>query len=228
MNGTFTLKSAFSVKFPLLEPKHSLAASILTGILSVLILIWLPLQLPGVLYCGSALLLLCLFAYLLFAGEWSSAEIRYVILVFAVGTGVLVVAERNPAMMGSFSMGEGLGPFLGSVGLLCGLLYALPTMFSFPLTARLTDNIYLRSLIGGIMVTVPAILISYNSNLLNFFTWFELVPSSTGFIVWFVVSFFLHFAGHQLQVKLENPIALTLYIVWIGTQVVITILRFAS
>lgn len=216
------------MKFPLLQPKHSPAASILTGLLSVLILIWLPLQLPGVLYCGSALLLLCLFAYLLFAGEWSPAEIRYVILVVAVGTGILVIAQNNPAMLGSFSMDEGLGPFLGPVGLLCGLLVALPTLFSFPLTARLTSNIYLRSLIGGILVTVPTILISYNSEVLHFFTWFELVPSYSGFIVWFVVSFFLHFAGHQLQVQLGNPMALPLYIVWVGVQVVITILRFTS
>jgi len=222
------VKSVFKVKFPVLQPKYSLAASIISGILALSGIVWLQLNLPGCRYAGSALIAVGLITYLLFAGEWSPAEIRYVILVFAVGTGILAIAERNPAMFGSFSMGPGLGPFLGSVGLLCGLLVALPVLFSFPLTARLTDNIYLRSLFGGIMVTVPAILISYNGELLQFFTWFDFVPSASGFIIWFVIAFFLHFAGNQFQVKVENPMALPLYITWLTAQVVITVLRFAS
>ncbi len=184
--------------------------------------------LPGWMYSGSALLLTTLIAYLLFAGPWSPAQIRFVILVFAVGTGILVIGERNPAMFGSFSMGDGLGPFFGSVGMLCGLLVALPTLFTYPIAGNLTENIYLRSLIGAVLVTVPAILISYNGEMLSFFTWFEIFPAFTGFIIWFAISFFLQFAGFQLQVTLDNPMALPLYIIWIGAQLVMTIIRFAS
>jgi multidrug transporter EmrE-like cation transporter len=222
------MKSPNKVKFPLLQSKHALIASIITGVIVVLCLVAIQLNLSISLYAGSGILVTCLMSYLLFAEEWSPAEIRYVILVFAVGTGVLTIAERNPMLLGSFSMGPGLGPFLGSLGLLCGLLVALPVLFTFPLTSRISDNIYLRSLIGALLVTVPAILISYNGEALAFFTWFDFVPSATGFIAWFVTAFFLHFAGQQFQVKAENPMALPLYIVWISAQVILTVLRFAS
>lgn len=216
------------MKFPILSPKYSLLAAIISGVLAVVVIVWLRLLLPGWMYSGSVLLLTSLIGYLLFAGPWSPSQIRFVILVFAVGTGILVIGERNPAMFGSFSMGDGLGPFFGSVGMLCGLLVALPTLFAYQVVGGLTENIYLRSLIGAVLVTVPAILISYNGEMLSFFSWFEIFPAFSGFIIWFAISFFLQFAGQQLQVKMENPMALPLYIIWIGAQVVITILRFAS
>lgn len=201
--------------------------TVLVGASVVLAILWSYFLFSGYTYAGLALLLIHAITYILFSEKWSPAEIRFVLLSVAVGSGLLIVAQNHAGLLGQFTMGIGLGPSMGSLRLFCGLLLALPVVCTIPIAAKMTENLYLRSLIGAVLVTVPCIFASYNGSMLNYFEWFELYPAVSGFGVWFALAFFLHFAGHQFEVKLENAMALRLYILWIGSQLLFTILRVA-
>lgn len=214
------------MKFPILDQRKLVSGNIIAGILTIAA-IFLELY-SGVFSSISnpAYLLLLLLLFGLFAEKPEGLELRYVILLFVVGTGLFVVAERTGKPLGEISFGDALGPRLGQVPVLSGLLWLIPVVFSFSLTRKTTENIYLRALLGAVLVTVPAIFLSFNAPYLDFIHWENILPTAGSFLVWFIGGFLLHFAGIQMQVKLENPMAMTLYLCWISFQAILFLVPF--
>lgn len=175
---------------------------------------------------NPAYLLALLVIFGLYSDRLSGMEMRYMVLLFVVGTGLFVIGERTDKPFGEISFGDALGPRLGQVPLLAGLLWLLPVVFSFPLTAKWSENIYLRALLGALLVTIPAVALSFNAPYLDFIHWENLRPTLGSFLTWFVGGFLLHFAGMQMQVKLENPIAMSLYVGWISFQIILFLVPF--
>lgn len=180
---------------------------------------------PGWMYAGTGELLVLLAIYALSSTHWSGMTVRFGILTYAVSTGLIVVARTHASLMGDFTYGNGLGPFAGNVGLLLGLPWFLMVMLSFPVAIRYSENIYLRSLIGAILILVPAIFFFYNCEALDFIYWTEIFPPVKAFITWFVAGFFLHFAANQMQVKSDNSLAVPLYVTWLAFNICLLVGR---
>ena len=157
----------------------------------------------------------------LFASVSHPNQLRFGILVYALSTGVLVIAKSHPALMGEFEFQPSLGPFANNVGLLCGLPWFLVIMLSFPLAARLSEKIYLRALLGGILVAVPSYFIMANGEMLNFFYWPSGAIPVQAYILWFGTGFLSHFAGHLLQVRSDNAAGAGLYANWVVYLIVL-------
>lgn len=215
------------MKFPVLGQKQVIAASIITAILAVACLVVNVLFLPGWMYMGTAVLALLSVVYALFAVNWSPMAIRFGILIFVVCVGIQIIARKNPGLMGEFEFGQALGPVVNNIALLCGLPWFLMVMFSLPIAQRLTPNIYLRAILGAVLVFLPTIFFLYNADRLDILYWEELVPSMGAFITWFAAGFMLHFTGNQMQVKSENPMAIPLYVTWLAFNLLLFGIRLA-
>jgi hypothetical protein len=209
------------MKAPLLGQKYFLPAVVITALLTLTCILIHVLQLPGWLYMGTAELLLLIVVFALFASHFTPMNIRFNILVYVVGTGIFVIARTHPVLMGKFSFYDGLGPFAGNVGLLLGLPWLISVLFTYPIATRYSENMYARSLFGAVLITVPAYFFLFDADQLMFLYWTELNPSYAALITWFVAGFFFHFAGNQMQVRIENRMAIPLYCMWLGFHLVI-------
>jgi hypothetical protein len=181
--------------------------------------------LPGWMFAGSAVLLVLTIIYALYSRHWSGMTVRFGILTYAVASGIWVVARTHPSFMGDFTYGNAPGPFMGTVGLLVGLPWFLTVLFSIPLANRMSSNLYLRSLIGAALFLVPSLFFFYNCASLDFIYWTEVFPPMRAFILCFVAGFFFHFAASQMQVASENTMAVPLYVVWLGFNILLLCAR---
>ena len=221
----FQSETKIQVKFPVLSASQVFAGRILSVLFTLACFVVFIFFLPGYSFIGSILMAGLLVIYALYSDRLTGMEIRFSILVFAIGLGIFVVAEKSARLFGEFSFGFGLGPRMGETPVLSGLLWLVPVLFSFSWTAKLTANIYLRSAIGAVLVTVPTIFFSYNAPLLDFMHWGDMRPPASSFLTWFLTGFFMHFAGHQMQAKMENPLAIMLYAAWLLFHVALFAVR---
>lgn len=213
------------MKAPVLGKKYVIPAVITTAVLSAACIFINAWMLPGWSFSGTAELLVIALACTLFSDNWSPATVRFGIMVYAVTTGLLAVAKNHPALLGDFSFGIALGPYANSVGALIALPWYITIILSYAIATSLTENIYLRSLLGAVFGIVPAIFMMYNSEALDFYYWTALVPPIKAFVVWFMAIFILHFAGNQLEIRSANPIAKPLYIIWFGFHFLLFFIR---
>lgn len=213
------------MKTPVLNEKRLIPAVAGMVLISVVGLVLQALLLPGWMYVGTIELLILAIIYGAFAVNFSPIMVRYGILCYVLGTGLMVVAQRSTGIMGEFSFGSALGPFMGSVGLFLGLTWFVPVMLSYAVAERFSENIYVGSLIGGLLVMVPGIFLLHNAASLDFFYWADEHSVIKPIIVWFVVGFFLHFAGRQMQVRSSNPAALPLYITWFAFNLALFVIN---
>ena len=142
-------------------------------------------------------------------------------------TGLQVVGQRYPALLGEFHFGIALGPYANNVGLLIGLPWFLSIMLSAQLSRQLVKNIYLGALIGTVLAMGASLFMIYNGDALQFFYWVDVVPPARTFIIWSAATFILLFAGAQMQVEFTNPAGKALYVTWFGFHFVLFCLRFA-
>jgi len=148
-------------------------------------------------------------------------EIRYMILVFAVSTGLFVVAQKTGKPLGEISLGNALGPRLGEVPVLSGLLWLLPVLFTFSYTEKFSSSIYVRALLGGLFVLTASIFLCANAPFLDFIVWESGRPEFLSYFTWFFGGFLFHFAGLQMQVQMKCSITLPLFLIWLFSHVVL-------
>lgn len=214
------------MRVPFLGQKFAIPAIISTAALSAGCLVINAWNLPGWSYAGTVEILVLAATGALFGANWSPITVRYGILVYTVITGLLAVAKNHPAIFGDFSFGNALGPFANNVGLLMAFPWFLAIIFSYPLAAQLSNNIYLRSLLGAAIAMVPSIFLLYNSSSLDFYYWTDIIPPLRVYVVFFIAFFILHFAGAQMQIRLSNPLLKPFYVMWFGFNFLLFLVRF--
>lgn len=216
------------MKLPLIKQEHCTAGWIASIVVAGLCLAWNNSALQGAQFATGVFLLAMVALFGLFSGESTKGTVQAGILVFAVGTGILLMCARFHKLIGGITFGTSLVPVNNDLGILSGLLWFIPVFTSLRLAAKISDNIYLRALMGGLFVLVPSIFMMLTSESLNLFFWRQEVMTLKAIALWFVVGFFFHFAAGQLEVRHGNPIATRLYFTWFGffaVQLGIVLLR---
>jgi hypothetical protein len=205
------------VKQPLLNEKHCTAAFIAAIVLGVACLAaqWL-FALPGAEYATAVFLLGITVLLVLFAGESTRATTQMVVMTFVVGTGIVLMAKRYEGLMNGITFGPSLLPVNDQLGALSGLLWLIPVVTSLRLAEQFTGNIYMRSLLGALLVLAPSLFMLLAADSQFLFFWNENAVSLKAVLLWFVGGFFFHFAANQLGVQKSNPVATRLYFVYLG------------
>ena len=150
------------------------------------------------------------------------------VMIFVVGTGILMMANRFEALMGGIEFGPGLFPLNEQCGVLTGLLWLLPVITSRQISERFTENLYLRSLYGALLVLAPSVFMLLSATNLQLLYWSDEGVSLKAIVVWFIAAYFFHFSSDVLNVKSENAIATRLYFVYLGYFFVAEIIRWIS
>jgi hypothetical protein len=204
------------VKLPILKPQYCTLGWIASIGIGIACLVWRVLMLPGWPYSTSVFLITTTVILALFAGETNKQTTQVVILTFVVGTGIILLGSRFDNLMYGLSIGRGLLPINDDVGLISGLLWVIPVFTSLSLSNKISDNLYVRSLIGAVLVLTPSLFMLLSAEGLWLFSWIENAISVKVIIIWFILAFFLHFVANQMGAQKGNPIAIRLYYVYVG------------
>ncbi len=208
---------------PLLNQRFNIPGIVSAAILSALAVFFELTSESVSLFTNPIWLVLLFIFFLLFADRPNGMEIRYMILVFAVSTGLFVVAQKTGKPLGEISLGSALGPRLGEVPILSGFLWLLPVLLTFSYTEKFSSSIYVRALLGGLFVLVASIFLCANAPFLDFIVWESGRPEILSYFTWFVGGFLFHFAGLQMQVSMKCSIAFPLFLIWLFSHVVLFI-----
>jgi hypothetical protein len=216
------------VKLPLIKLEYSTSLWILSIILAVLCLVWRFILLPGWEYSTGVFLLSFTAILALFSTETSRNALQMTVMIFVVGTGILMMANRFEALMGGIEFGPGLFPLNEQCGVLTGLLWLLPVITSRQISERFTENLYLHSLYGALLVLAPSVFMLLSATNLQLLYWSDEGVSLKAIVVWFIAAYFFHFSSDVLNVKSENAIATRLYFVYLGYFFIAEIIRWIS
>ena len=138
------------------------------------------------------------------------------ILVYVVGTGLLLVGTRFEVVLDGMRFGSATIPINNNVGLISGLLWLLPVAGSLRIADRSDGNIYLGALLGAVLVLASSLFMILSSESHLLFYWPNTQYSLKPILVWFIAGFFFHFTANQMGVKRDNPIATSIYFVYLG------------
>jgi hypothetical protein len=216
------------VKLPLLRSEHCTAAWVTSIGLGIACLVWRNCAFQGWEYAAGTFLIGLAVLLALFSSETSKSTTQFGMLVFAIGTGVLLMAARFEGLINGISFGPALLIVNNQLGLLSGLLWLIPVLTTFRFAGRYSENIYVRSLLGAILVLAASVFMMQTSESLMILFWKRDIMPWKALLLWFVAAFFFHFAGHQMQITISNPISFRLFLTYIGffaAQLAINLIR---
>ena len=214
------------MKLPLLKNEYCNAATIAIAALGIACLAWRWLALfPGWEYSSAVFLVGSALVLGLFAGETSRTTGQIAVLIFVAGTGIFLIAKRFEGIMGGMSFGPSLLPLNDQFGLAGGLLWVIPVLTSLRLAERFSENIYVRSLLGALLVMAPSLFVMLSADSQLLFFWKEYTVSLKAILLWFAGGFFFHFAANQMGVERVNPMATRLYFVYLGFWITAWVLK---
>lgn len=214
------------MKLPILKQEYCTAGTIAAILLGIVCLAWRWLALfPGWEYSTAVFLIGSAILLGLFAGETSRTTGQIAILIFVAGTGIFLIAKRFDGIMGGMSFGPSLLPLNDQFGLTGGLLWLVPVLTSLRLSERFSENIYVRSLLGALLVLAPSLFVMLSADSQLLFFWKDYTVSLKAILMWFAGGFFFHFAANQMGIQKGNPIATRLYFVYLGFWIVAWVLK---
>lgn len=143
-------------------------------------------------------------------------DFRFIVLSLAVSFAYFILLNRFEAMSGGyFAFGKSLGFTLGEIPPLAIFIVAIPVLLTQNFIRNLPYSIYVSALAGSVLSAIPVVFVMYAGPLTDVLYWENLNPPPVVFISVFVVSFFLSFAGLQLNYKCETRFYRETYLSWI-------------
>lgn len=143
-------------------------------------------------------------------------DFRFIVLTMSVSFAYFILLNRYEAMSGGyFAFGKSLGFTLGEIPPLAVFILAIPVALTQNFVRSLPYNIYVRALAGSVLSAIPVVFVMYAGPLTDVLYWENLTPAPVVFISVFIVSFFLSFAGLQLNYKCETRFYRETYLSWI-------------
>jgi putative membrane protein len=152
---------------------------------------------------------------LLFGDKTNGNFWRFVIFVFAAGFALEMVGVQSGKLFGVYYYGDNLGFKLKNVPLVIGLNWVFLTLCSLSIASKISENFYLRTIVGAILMVMLDALIEPLAGDLDFWHWMNDIIPLRNFGVWFIVSFFFNALAWQLRFKKYNEIASFIFILQI-------------
>lgn len=163
-----------------------------------------------------ALIVFCAGVMIFSTSRPEGMDLRFIVLTLAVAFAFFILMNRFEAMSGGyFAFGKSLGFRLGEIPLLAIFIVAIPVLLTQNFIRNLPHNIYVRALAGSVLTGIPIAFVMYAGPLIDVLYWENLTPPPVVFVPVFVLSFFLSFAGIQLNFKAETSFYREIYFAWI-------------
>ncbi len=146
-----------------------------------------------------------------------------ILLLSVLGYGIEVLGVNTGLIFGHYQYLHVLGFKILNTPPMIGLLWFLITICTVNLLAmrKVIGNVYFKSLIGAIIMTIFDFLAEPTAIRLSMWSWTDGTPPLQNYLAWFIFSYFLIFLSLKLPFKKENPISgllLALQILFFGIQ----------
>lgn len=153
-----------------------------------------------------SLIFTCLLLFSFHQG-WNYAFLSFVIITFASGFLVEVAGVHTGVIFGSYTYGKTLGIQLWEVPLMIGINWLLLVYASGSVATKFSDNIFINSLLGSIIMVLLDFFIEPVAIELDFWQWQEGKIPFQNFVGWFVTAFLLQLLFHSLKFDKKNILA---------------------
>lgn len=192
-----------------------LIRALILGVIVFMITVSAKLLLPDSIIV-PALIVICAGVMIFSTSRPEGMDLRFIVLTLAVAFAFFILMNRFEAMSGGyFAFGKSLGFRLGEIPLLAIFIVAIPVLLTQNFIRNLPHNIYVRALAGSVLTGIPIAFVMYAGPLIDVLYWENLTPPPVVFVSVFVLSFFLSFAGIQLNFKAGTSFYREIYFAWI-------------
>jgi putative membrane protein len=143
-------------------------------------------------------------------------SIKKWILFFAFGVlGILVeyLGVTFGLFFGDYTYGDNFGPKILGVPLLIGVNWAMLTFICGSVANKLSDNVFLKSLLGTFMMLLLDLFMEKVAPIFDFWEFTGGYAPIDNYIAWGVISFIFHLIFHLFKVKGNFLISFHLYMV---------------
>ena len=143
-------------------------------------------------------------------------SIKKWILFFTFGVlGILVeyLGVTFGLFFGDYAYGSNFGPKILGVPLLIGVNWAMLTFICGSVANKLSDNVFLKSLLGTFMMLLLDLFMEKVAPIFDFWEFTGGYAPVDNYIAWGVISFIFHLIFHLFKVKGNFLISFHLYMV---------------
>ncbi|MBZ9778058.1 carotenoid biosynthesis protein [Psychroflexus sp. CAK8W] len=114
---------------------------------------------------------------------------------------------------GEYAYGDNFGPKIFEVPILIGINWAMLTFICGAVANHLSDNIFLKSLLGTFMMLFLDLFMEKVAPIFDFWEFSGGYAPIDNYIAWGIISFIFHLVFHLAKIKGQFLISLNLYLV---------------
>lgn len=114
---------------------------------------------------------------------------------------------------GEYAYGENFGPKVLGVPILIGVNWAMLTFICGGVANQLSDNIFLKSLLGTFMMLFLDLFMEKVAPIFDFWEFSGGYAPVDNYIAWGIISFIFHLVFHVFKIKGQFLVSLHLYLV---------------
>jgi len=152
-------------------------------------------------------------AFIIWNTEKLNLHFLYAFLIpFFIGFITEFLGVNYGLIFGSYEYGENLGFKIGGVPIMICVNWAVLTFVTADISRLLHKSIWIRSLIGGLLMMVLDIVIEVSAPRFDFWEFENGVVPIQNYVGWFVISFFAHFLFQQFSIKTDKRISVHIFV----------------
>lgn len=162
----------------------------------------------------TALNLLIMFLVLIIFFPLNSIKKWAIFLLFgSLGIFAEFLGVTFGLFFGEYAYGNNFGPKIFGVPILIGVNWALLTFICGAVANKLSENIFLKSLLGTFMMLFLDLFMEKVAPIFDFWEFSEGYAPVDNYIAWGIISFVFHLIFHLAKIKGQFLISIHLYLV---------------
>ena len=170
-------------------------------------------------------LLISIGALAIFHRQWT---MNFGIFLFATFWGtylIEILGVRTGAIFGEYYYGSALGPKVGGVPPLIGLLWVMLAYCSGIISQNLSSSFWVRVISGAILVVILDFMIEPVAIEQDFWYWVGNKIPAQNYFAWLVISIGIMFGFHSIKKKKTNPLATPVYLIQLTFFAIFMVVR---
>lgn len=162
----------------------------------------------------TALNLMIMFLVLIFFFPMNSIK-KWILFILFGSLGIFAeyLGVTFGLFFGEYAYGENFGPKIFEVPILIGINWAMLTIICGAVANRVSENIFLKSLLGTFMMLFLDLFMEKIAPIFDFWEFSDGYAPIDNYIAWGIISFIFHLIFHFVKIKGEFLISINLYLV---------------
>ena len=165
-------------------------------------------------------------ALLFYFHEQKDAQLfRFCLFVFVAGFAIELMGVNTGKIFGEYHYGEALGFKINAVPLIIGINWLLLTYCTGIISNKYSADIFVRSLIGALLMVLLDLLLEPVAMKHDFWHWQDDIIPIKNYVAWFGFSFFFNLLFQYFSFQKQNPLAEFLFVIQLLFFLVLNLLN---